>query len=254
MPLNFKISGSGDPVIILHGFLGSLDNWQTFANRLSKDYMVITVDQRNHGRSPHTYDFSIPLMAYDLEKLMIDEWIHSATLIGHSMGGKTAMQFSTLFPEMVQRLIVVDIAPKTYEPRFLNILEALNQLPLKSLTSRSEADEILSERISQPAIRKFLLKNLKRNKNGFEWKINLSALNRGYESILQEINTENIYNGPTKFIRGEQSPYILDSDIEIIQAKFPSANITTIKDAGHWVHSDQPDQLLQEVNHFMKQG
>ena len=254
IPLNFKIQGSGDPVVILHGFLGSLDNWQTFAKDLANHHMVITADQRNHGRSPHTSDFSLDLMAEDLHQLMENEWIHTATIIGHSMGGKTAMQFAMTYPDMVEKLVVLDITPRKYEAAHIGILNALNQVPIEQISNRFEADSILANDISEYNIRQFLLKNLKRNDLGFEWKMNLQVLTEQYDSILKPIKTEHPYQGPALFIGGSESKYVQEEDLPEILRLFPMANMVTIDEAGHWLHVDQPHILLKTVLDFIQKS
>ena len=250
VPLNFKVIGSGNPVIILHGFLGSLDNWQTFAKQLAKKYMVITVDLRNHGKSPHQDLFSYDIMAEDLKDFMESEWIYSAHIIGHSMGGKTAMYFANNYPELVDKLIVVDISPKSYPGGHYTILKALNAIPIGRLESRQEAEDILADYIDDSSVRGFLMKNLKRNGNGYEWKINLPTLTSKYEEILEAIDIQE-FEKPTLFVRGEKSDYILDTDFSSIQEGFPNSSFVTIPNAGHWVHADKPKVLLAAVENFI---
>ena len=255
--LNFKIYGSGDPLIILHGYLGSLDNWQTFAKALAEDYMVITVDQRNHGKSFHSDDFSLELMAEDLKALMESEWIHEAVIMGHSMGGKTAMTFAMMYPDIVEKLIVVDIAPKLYERGHDVILQALNEVSIDEVNSRDAVANVLSKYIDDAGVRLFLMKNLKRQSassgsQGFEWKVNLPVLTEKYPAILEQIKGDP-YEEPTLFIRGEKSNYIEDADMDIITALFPQAELKTVVDAGHWVHAEQPKALLNLVRTFLSE-
>lgn len=251
LPLNFKIYGSGDPIIILHGFMGSLDNWQTFAKQLAEDYMVITVDQRNHGKSPHDDDFSYDLMAEDLKELMEAEWIHKAVIMGHSMGGKVAMKFTMLYPEMVEKLIVVDIAPKLYPRGHNDVLEAMNAVPIDRLTDRNEAESILAETIDDQGVRLFLLKNLKRQDEGYKWKVNLPIVTEKYDAILARIKGDS-FDGPTLFIRGGNSKYVLDEDMDYIKVLFPEAELKTVDGAGHWIHAEQPRVLLEMVKAFLE--
>lgn len=250
--LNFKMYGSGDPIIILHGFLGSLDNWQTFAKKLAADHLVITIDHRNHGKSFHSDDFSYDHMVEDLKTLMEEEWIHEAVVIGHSMGGKTAMHMSMQYPDMIEKLIVVDIAPKEYVAGHHDILEALNAVPIASIRSRKEADEILKKYIHDAGVRLFLMKNLKRDGVGYSWKANLNVLTTSYDEILKEIQGD-VFEEPTLFIRGSQSRYILDSDMNHIRSLYPSAEVKTIENAGHWVHAEQPEELYRVVNGFINE-
>lgn len=255
MNLNFKIYGSGDPIIILHGYMGSLDNWQTFAKALSEDYMVITVDQRNHGKSFHSEEFSLELMAEDLKALMESEWIHEAVIMGHSMGGKTAMTFAMMYPDIVEKLIVLDIAPKQYERGHDIILQALNEVPIDEVISRNQVSDVLTKYIDDAGVRLFLMKNLKRKPKtsghqGYEWKVNLPVLTEQYPAILEQIKGDP-FEEPTLFIRGEKSKYIVDDDMDLITSLFPQSKLETVADAGHWVHAEQPKALLQLVREFL---
>lgn len=255
MQLNHKTFGQGPPLIILHGLFGTLDNWQTLAKRWAEHYTVVLIDQRNHGRSPHLDAHSYPLMAEDLKAFMEANWMYEAYLMGHSMGGKTAMQFATHFPDMVNKLIVVDIAPKTYPGGHEIIVEALNELDLNAIDDRKEADAMLAERIADFGVRQFLLKNLTRDKEegGYRWKMNLPVLTRDYEAILENITAQETYDGPTLFIRGAASNYIDDGDLPLLQKHFPAAELATVADAGHWVHAQKPEELFQLVTAFLEE-
>lgn len=252
MDLNYKEFGKGDPLIILHGLFGTLDNWQTIAKQLAEHYWVFIVDQRNHGKSPHHEELSYPLMAEDLHNFMEAKWIPRAHIMGHSMGGKTAMQFALTYPDMVDKLIVVDIAPGE-NPRGHDLIFAgLQSLKLDLITSRGEADEQLEASIKEFGIRQFLLKNLTRNKSGgYRWKMNLPAIHENYTNILAAINHDIPYDGDSLFISGENSDYITETSKTIIHSLFPEAEIKTIADAGHWVHADQPAALLETVRAFL---
>lgn len=251
MELNYKVFGEGDPVIILHGLFGMLDNWQTFAKGLAEDYMVYLVDQRDHGKSPHTDEFNYTLLAEDLSQFMEDNWIHEARLIGHSMGGKTVMQFAYDYPDMVEQMVVVDIAPKTYEPGHELIFKALRAVDIDAVTSRKEVEDILSKYIDQPGVRLFLMKNLQRRKEGgFRWKMNLELLYIAYPKILADTTTDGIIEVDTLFVKGEHSKYISGDAEEKIAQKYSQYKIHQIDDAGHWVHADKPKELLSVVQEF----
>ena len=253
MKLNHKSYGEGQPIIILHGLFGMLDNWQTVAKALSKDFMVISVDLRNHGKSPHSEEWSISLMAEDVITFMHDNWIYEAFLLGHSMGGKVAMEVALAENDLVQKLIVVDIAPKAYEPGHERIFEALLAVPIEKIQSRSEAENIIAKYIPELGIRQFLLKNITRNKNGgFQWKMNLASIAEHYNSIIEATPADNQYDQPALFLRGENSNYVLDEDIDLINSLFTDSRIETIQNAGHWVHADQKNVLISEVSDFLK--
>lgn len=254
MKLNFKTFGQGPPLIILHGLFGMLDNWQTAAKQLSDHFMVFILDQRNHGRSPHVDEIGYPSMAHDLKVFMEDNWVHEAHLLGHSMGGKTVMQFALEYPEMVDKLIVVDIAPKAYAGGHQLIFEALQSLALETVQSRSEADQKLGQLVTDLGIRQFLLKNLSRDKDtgGFRWKMNLDVIARDYPKILAGLDAGGSFEGDTLFIRGGKSDYISTDDETSIRNLFPSSHIETIDGAGHWVHAEQPQALLKVVRQFLE--
>lgn len=253
MKLNFKTFGQGPPLIILHGLFGMLDNWQTAAKQLSDTYMVFILDQRNHGRSPHVDGIDYPSMAHDLREFMEENWIHEAHLLGHSMGGKTVMQFALEYPEMADKIVVVDIAPKAYEGGHQLIFEALQSLELEKVQSRTEADQKLGLLVTDLGIRQFLLKNLSRDKEsgGFRWKMNLPVIARDYPKIIAGLETDGQFEGDSLFIRGGRSDYISSADEEGIIQLFPSAQVQTIEGAGHWVHAEQPQELLKVVRQFL---
>lgn len=252
MHLNYKTFGQGSALIILHGLFGMLDNWQTLGKRFAAQFTVFLVDQRNHGRSFHHPDFNYRLLAEDLRQFMEDHWIYKTHLIGHSMGGKTAMQFALDHPDMVDQLIVADIAPRAYEESHLSIIEALTALDLNAISDREEAAAVLEKRISSPGMVQFLLKNLTRDKAGtFHFKMNLPALKAHYADILAAVEGDQAFEGETLFIRGENSNHILSSDWPLIQSLFPKAEMLSIPDAGHWVHADQPDVFFEATMNFL---
>jgi pimeloyl-ACP methyl ester carboxylesterase len=254
MELNFKEFGQGDPVIILHGLFGTLDNWQTIAKRMAENYTVYIVDQRNHGRSPHAEPFDYPTMAADLKEFMEANWIFNAHIIGHSMGGKTVMQFALENPDMVNKLVVADIAPVQYEPRHNHIFQALFDLDLANLNSRGEADNSLKNKITDWGERQFLLKNLTRKKEGgYRFKMNLPVIYKHYRDILAAIENLDNFDGSTLFIKGGLSQHIQEVHYEAIDSLFPNAAIKIIDNAGHWVHADAPDEFLNIVLDFLSE-
>lgn len=253
LQLNFKTFGQGPAVIILHGLFGSLDNWISLARRLAEEHSVYLVDQRNHGKSPHTEAFNYALLAEDLHDFMDSHGIYQAHLIGHSMGGKVVMQFASLYPERIDKLVVVDMAPKSYEPHHTEIFKTLNALDLTTVDSRKAADAYLFPRIQPKSIRQFLLKNLGRGENKtFQWKFNLASIYQHYQEILDNVEIDFPFDGETLFLSGGASNYVLESDRENIVGFFPEANFVVLDGVGHWVHAEAPGRFMEEVGAFLK--
>ena len=250
--LNYKQYGtSGRHIIILHGLFGTLDNWQTISRELGDRYIVTAFDLRNHGRSPHSDEFSVSVMASDVYEMMQELRIPSAIIIGHSMGGKVAMVFSMAYPAVTDGMVSIDMAPKQYMRGHDDIFEALERVDL-NVGSRKEVDDVLAQGIADYGTRQFLMKNLSRryDGNGFEWKMNLPVIKANYEDIIDPIDTYNVYEGPALFIRGGKSNYILDEDKIHIKKLFPYAEFLTIEDAGHWVHADKPQDTYNAIAEF----
>ena len=253
MNLNYKVFGSGDPVIILHGMFGMLDNWQYVAKKLSDHFMVFILDLRNHGKSPHSADFSYEIMAQDVFNFMEENWIFKAHLIGHSMGGKVAMRLACEHEDRIEKLVVVDIAPKKYTGNHQNIFDALFSINLDQLNSRSEAEDILKNKIESQGVRQFILKNMHINKDSqkYEWKMNLKVIHESYAHILDSDKLENQFNQPTLFVKGADSDYIKREEWDQYIQNFPNAQLQSIPQAGHWVHADQPKEFLEILNNFL---
>lgn len=266
--LNYKIFTPKDeacknrtPLFILHGLLGSMDNWRTQAKRLSQTQPVITLDLRNHGDSPHIKGMSYREMYEDVIKVAQVESIKTFHLLGHSMGGKVAMQLALAHPEMVESLIVVDIAPKPYPLWHQNMFQAVMSVPIDSIASRNEIDEYLKGAIEDRAERSFMLKNIKRNPSHssgqesdvpqYSWKPNLKEISRGYLKIAGFTTALAQYPKETLFIKGENSPYIQDSDSTLIQSLFPNSTITTIEESGHLPHIQQKDAFFESITFFL---
>ena len=249
MKLFYKQYGeTGEPLFILHGLFGMLDNWHRVAGALSEEYVVYTVDQRNHGHSPHSNEMNYEIMAMDLKNLMDDLGVKKATILGHSMGGKTVMQFCEMFPEMVEKLIVVDIAPKAYKPGHTMYFEALKSLDFASFEKRRDAEQALEAYEPNAGIRLFLLKNMTRKKGGgFELKMNLKAIENAYKEIIGSANIKNGFEGEVLFIKGENSRYLEDEDLEVILNLYPNAKITSVPNAGHWVHAENYQGFLEAL-------
>jgi len=252
MILHHKSFGSGDPVIILHGLFGSLDNWQTVGKALSGSYLVILADLRNHGRSPHDAHMDLPSMAGDVRELALSRGLSTFHLIGHSLGGKVAMQLASDHPDLLDRLIVVDIAPRKYAGGHDHILDALSRMRPEDIADRAAADTLLSRDIPDFAVRQFLLKNLVRKEGGgFGWKMNLPAIEENYASIMDAVNFNRPYTKPTLFVRGGRSGYVTEEDLPAIRKQFVAARFVTIPESGHWVHAETPEKLLDAVRRFL---
>ncbi len=244
--------GRGTSLIILHGLFGSLDNWATLARQWAAWFHVFTFDARNHGRSSHSQTMNYSVMADDLLGILREHNLAPAHLIGHSMGGKTAMHFATQHPDLVRKLAVVDIAPKQYARRHDHIFRALMALNLNEFTTRKEIDEALAGNIPEASTRQFLMKNLMRAETGrFRWKVNLGVLNDHYPELSAALPREARCVHPTLFVRGGRSTYILDEDKPLLKQHFPNSQLLTIKSAGHWVHADAPADLERIISRFL---
>ena len=250
-------------MIIMHGLYGSSDNWVSIARELMTDFHIYLLDLRNHGASPHLPEHNYMVMADDLLEFMNNQQIYSSIIIGHSMGGKVAMSFTAVQPERVKRLIVVDISPRTYSlqagdhqaKEHQTILETISSINLSGIKKREEVDQLLLSRIPQERTRQFILKNLVRTKeNYFRWKLNVDVLQQSIPQVLAGLENEkedlNEYRNPVLFVKGELSPYIGENDIELINELFPQNQMMTIANASHWVHAEQPDELIRVIKRF----
>lgn len=263
MKLFFRQLGEGDPLIILHGLYGSSDNWMTVARHLSSNFKVVVVDQRNHGRSPHSPDHTYKLMVDDLVELFNDLSVDKATIIGHSMGGKVAMLFTALFQSRVNSLVVADILPTSYTDEELGfdqvkvhgkILSAMQMLNPESISSRDQLDEALSKSIKDFAVRQFLLKNFRRNEQGtFSWTINVDALSKNLNALLSEVlpfEGSSIIKTPTLFIKGQYSNYIHPKGEDELPKFFSNFDVVTVPSAGHWLHAENTEYFLRVLDEF----
>lgn len=252
MKLNYKKIGQGAPLVILHGLFGSADNWLGIAKDLEDDYSIYLLDQRNHGESDHHEEWDYDVMADDLLEFLEEQKLEKIHLMGHSMGGKTAMKFALNHPDRVDKLVVVDIAPRYYPVHHQSILDGLNAIDLEQLDSRRSADEILAEYEPGKGTRQFLLKSLGRNDEGkFFWKINLPVITEKIENASMAIDHPGSFDGPTLFMAGENSNYIKDRDKEDIEKYFPKSQIIRMKNAGHWIHAEQPEAVVRTVQYFL---
>jgi len=256
MPLNYKKLGTGQPLIIIHGLFGSLDNWMTFAKTMSENHEVYLIDARNHGQSPHSNVFNIQVMADDLKEFIDENQLINSIILGHSMGGKIAMQFAINYPSKIDKLIVVDIAPKAYPVHHELIIEGLQALDFNVIKTRNAADEKLSAYIPEFSVRQFLLKNLYwKEKEQLGFRFNLEVIAKNIHHVGEALVTNGkSFNNPTLFVRGDKSNYILDSDMDEIQKIFPNSNLITIKDSGHWIHAEQPEAFLNTIEQFLKEN
>lgn len=253
MQLYANILGEGKPFLILHGFLGMSDNWKTLGTSFAEaGYQVHLIDQRNHGRSFHSNDFNYEVMAKDVLNYCENNHLENIVLLGHSMGGKTAMHVATEFPELVSHLIVADISPRFYPVHHDGILDGLNAINFKYCKSRGDADEALSKHIKSKPIRQFLLKNLYWNdQETLGLRLNLEVLTEQVAQVGEALPIQAKYIGPTLFLRGDKSEYIGLQDYDIIKRQFPIATIETISNAGHWLHAENPEDFYKEVTRFL---
>lgn len=254
MKLFYRKFGQGQPMIILHGLFGQADNWNTLAKQFAeKDFEVYCVDQRNHGLSPHSDVWNYYAMTEDILELINDNQLQNVILLGHSMGGKVAMQFAINHPQFLDKLIVVDIAPKYYPMHHQHVLEALQAVDFSKVKSRKEVEGILSNFISDFGTKQFLLKNLYwKTETELAWRFNLKVIVEQIENVGEALITNTICTVPALFIRGEKSNYILDEDLNSIQDVFPHFELATIADAGHWVHAEKPTEFFERVMKFLK--
>jgi len=254
LALNWAVQGEGAPLVLLHGLFGSLDNWRWMARRLAGEFQVFSVDQRNHGGSPHSPIFDYRAMVEDLEKFLDDRRLDRVHLLGHSMGGKTAMLFAAQHSERVDKLLVADIGPGPNPPRHEGLFTLLQALPLDSMAHRGTADLWLRKRLPDPCLRGFLLKNLQLSPDGrLHWRFNLPVLQGNYGQILEALPLVGPVEVPTLFLRGEHSDYLFPVELESLQQIFPHCRMVTLTGAGHWLHADQPLAFHQQVREFLQE-
>ncbi|MBR9869973.1 MAG: alpha/beta fold hydrolase [Gammaproteobacteria bacterium] len=259
--LNHRISGQGEPLILLHGLFGSLENLGGVARRLEDGWQIHGLDQRNHGSSPHTDEMTYPAMASDVVAYMDAQGIDKAHLLGHSMGGKVAMQVALSYPERVLGIIVADISPVSYQPRHDAILEGMKNLDLRGVKSRTEADSRLAEYVETPGVRQFLLKNLERIPKDeieqddllFRWRLNLPVIDASYSNLSAAPEGDGPYDGAVLFIKGADSAYIQTKHQDTIQTLFPNAELKIIEGTGHWLHAEKADTFATLCRQFLEQ-
>tara|TARA_B100000809_G_C15132174_1_gene528913 strand:- start:1227 stop:1994 length:768 start_codon:yes stop_codon:yes gene_type:complete len=253
MLLHSNILGEGKPFIILHGFLGMGDNWKSLGKRFSEQgYQVHLVDQRNHGKSFHSESFNYSFLAEDLKKYCDFHKLEDFVLLGHSMGGKTAMEYAVNYPEELSKLIIVDIGPKQYPLHHQDILKALSVLDFSIIKTRKKANEVISEYIKNAGVRQFLAKNLYwKQQDELALRINLPVLIENIKEVGKSLSENSIYDKETLFLRGANSNYIEKIDKFLIKKQFPNSEIKTIENAGHWLHAENPKDFYNEVINFI---
>lgn len=254
MKLNYQKLGEGQPLIILHGLFGSLDNWRTMGRHFSKTFEVYLVDQRNHGKSPHSDSFTYIDMSEDLLEFVNEHHLEDPIILGHSMGGKVAMQYAVKYNNLINQLIVVDIAPISYPVHHADIIKGLKSINFNKVKDRKEADEKLAETIDSKIVRQFLLKGLYwKEPDELAFRYNLPVIEKNIEMVGEGLQPFEKYEGKTLFIGGELSGYInMPADESKIKAHFPSAIIKMFPNVGHWIHAEAPKDLYNEVMKFCK--
>lgn len=257
--LNHRITGEGPPLVLLHGLFGSLDNLGGIARRLEDQWQIHALDERNHGSSPHTDTMDYPAMAADVLAYMDAQGLDKVSLLGHSMGGKVAMQVALQVPERVDRLIVADIAPVKYKPRHDAILEGLTSMDLTDVRSRQDADRLMADFVEEPGVRQFLLKNLERipreeqQEGGsvFRWRLNLPVIDACYGNLARAPEGAGPFEGPVLFLKGADSAYIQEKHRDDIQRLFPRAQLRIIQGTGHWLHAEKADSFAALCRRFL---
>ena len=250
--LHSTIKGEGVPLLILHGYFGMSDNWKTLGNQFSEDFEVHLIDQRNHGRSFHDDEFNYQVLVDDLYAYVKYHQLDKVYIIGHSMGGKTAMLFAVTYPEFVDKLIIVDISPREYAPHHNAILAGLNSIDFALQNTRSLVDKKLAELIPELGIRQFLLKNVYWKEKGvLDFRFNLASLTENNPEVGASLPSFTVFENDTLFLKGDKSDYITDKEVQIIEAHFPNSKIVEISNAGHWLHAENPKQFYKEVHTFL---
>ncbi|WP_166387009.1 alpha/beta fold hydrolase [Polaribacter sp. 11A2H] len=251
--LHSTIKGEGKPLLILHGYFGMSDNWKTIGNQFSEDFEVHLIDQRNHGRSFHEDEFNYEVLVEDLHNYIQHYQLEKVNIIGHSMGGKTAMLFAVTYPELVDKLIIVDISPRMYQPHHNAILAGLNSIDFSVQNTRTLVDKKLAELIPEFGVRQFLLKNVYWVEKGqLGYRFNLESLTENNPEIGEGLPSFTVFEKETLFLKGEKSDYITQDEEPIIEAHFPNSKIIEIKNAGHWLHAENPKDFYSEVSEFLK--
>ncbi len=251
MILHFKENGNGEPILVLHGLFGMLDNWQAISKELAQEFRVISVDLRNHGRSFHHPEIDYPIMAKDLAILLDHLSIEKIHIIGHSMGGKVAIQFAADYTERIISLSVIDIAPISYERGHDDIFSAVLSIDINRMATRQDVQHVLSEKIPNKTVVQFLMKGLSRTESGFEWRTNFNALYSHYDQLKDRPEVLGTISCPTMLVVGRKSPYVSEEGISVAKQLFVNLKVTYL-DTGHWVHAERPKELLDIFKTFIR--
>ncbi|RZF93885.1 alpha/beta fold hydrolase [Pseudoalteromonas sp. CO302Y] len=254
MLLNYQQLGQGPDVVLIHGLFGSLENLNVIAKALAENYTVTNVDLRNHGRSFHSETMNYEVMADDIYNLLKNLNISNAHIIGHSMGGKAAMQLAIKYNDVVNKLVVLDISPVANKPRHSAIFAGLNEVAESNVADRKAADLLLAKHIDEMGVRQFLLKSFAKNDQGqYQWRFNLDVLNQQYENILSQLDENDSCLCDTLFVKGNDSDYILAEHRPMIMNLFPNAKAKVIHGAGHWLHAQKPLAVNKAISDFLQQ-
>lgn len=251
MGLNFKKSGRGPSLVLIHGLFGSLENLGGIARLLQDQFTVYSVDLPNHGRSPHSNPSSLPLMSEQVAQWMATEGLHDVYILGHSLGGKVGMELALTHPALVRKLVVMDIAPIAYGAHHDDVFSGLLALEPETLASRKEADEKLAAYVPELPVRSFLLKNLNKTPDGFQWRMNLPTLHRCYAQLIQANKADVVFDKPTLFLKGGNSPYIREEHREAILSRFPKTQLKVVANTGHWLHAEKPEIVAKLAEKFL---
>jgi len=255
MELHFEVAGQGEPLVILHGLFGSLENWRPMSKRLAQHFRVFALDQRNHGLSPHSFEMDYLLMAKDVRDFLGAQGLNDCMVLGHSMGGKTAMQLALSYPGSVRKLVVADMSPRADAGRHEKIIAAMRSLDLPRYETRKEIETSLGTAVPDLSTRRFLLKNVARRPvGGFSWKVGLEQIHQNYPNLTKAIDGEAPFTKPALFIRGEESDYLTQADWPSILRLFPKAALQTIPGAGHLVHVENPEAFFTTVVNFFTEA
>jgi len=248
-----KIIGEGAPLLILHGYFGMSDNWKSLGNKFGEDFQIHLIDQRNHGRSFHANNFNYDLLVEDIVQYIEHHQLEKVIVLGHSMGGKVAMLFAVKYPTLVAKLIIVDIAPRYYQPHHTDILKALNSVDFLIHNTRKLVDQKIAELIPDIGVRSFLLKNVYWKEKGLlAYRFNLQSLTENNSEVGKALPSFTTFDGETLFLAGGNSGYITESEVPMIKAHFPKATIKTIANVGHWLHAEKPGAFYELVMRFLK--